>query len=264
MICVQAHYEEEIAKRPQPDLEACPWQRVVDEMVTTPEEPESGSSTSQMQAWCSIASGDLCQQFSNQHASHFQPWLQAEPCTVHTAPWFGASCAALDTQPVCSASLVPHVQPDLQPCQHSFMSNVSSSHVHGHVDCTALASLLASAISGPALLPLIATWEHLHSGTHTAPHVCSHQVPGTRVPVACSAQPDRRNRLPSPDLATQHIVDMLLQAQLQQAERAFAVYMAVREARSEATVKEDGARSSCKQLFKHQWDLDEMLEVSQC
>ena len=57
---------------------------------------------------------------------------------------------------------------------------------------------------------------------------------------------------------------MLLQAQLQQAERAFVVYMAVREAQCEATVKEDGARFWCRQLLQHQWDLNEMLEVSQC
>ena len=94
---MQACYEEAITKSPQPDWQHAPWQQAAAEMAAAPEEPEPGSFPSQMQAWCWIASGDLCQRFSNQHASHFQPWLQAEPCTVNAAPWFGASCAALDT-----------------------------------------------------------------------------------------------------------------------------------------------------------------------
>ena len=43
------------------------------------------SFSSQMQAWCWIASGDLCQQISDQHASHSSPGCKLS--RVHTAPW---------------------------------------------------------------------------------------------------------------------------------------------------------------------------------
>ena len=61
-VCVQIRYEEEMAKRPQPDLEHRPWQRAVKNLPATVEEPESGSSASQMQAWCTIGSLSAVQQ----------------------------------------------------------------------------------------------------------------------------------------------------------------------------------------------------------
>ena len=157
-------------------------------------------------------------------------------------PGLAGSCAALYTQSVSSASLLPHMQPDLQLC-HCFSSNVSSSHVA--VRCTAIVSLLASAVSGLALLlesPNGVAMRHLPSEIPLAPHVCNHNVPGD-----CSAQPDRSYRLPaSTDLATHHVVDMLLQAQQQHAERVFVFFMAMREAQLEVVVKLAGALSFCQ------------------
>ena len=57
---------------------------------------------------------------------------------------------------------------------------------------------------------------------------------------------------------------MLLQAQLQHAERAFYVYMAVMEAQCDVAVEDSDALGWFKQLLQHQWDLNEKTEVSLC